>query len=153
MCNTNNDSNSVSSVNLNLKKKGINIGFLNVQGICGKDMSKFSEINLMLTSSENKNLHVFGMCESKLKEHKLSSAFKISGFHTPFRKDNTLNGGGGIMVFVRNELMAKRRADLEVNNVECLWIEISPRKGKSFLVVFYIEIPPRELNGLTDLIL
>ena len=26
VCNTNNDSNSVSSVNLNLKKKGINIG-------------------------------------------------------------------------------------------------------------------------------
>ena len=141
VCNTNNDSNSVSSVNLNLNKKGINIGFLNVQGICGKDMSKFSEINLMLNSSENKNLHVFGMCESKLKEHKLSSAFKISGFHTPFRKDNTLNGGGGIMVFVRNELMAKRRADLEVNNVECLWIEISPRKGKSSLVGYLYRNP------------
>ena len=48
LCNTNNDSNSVSSVNLSRKKKGINIGFLKVQGICGKDMSKFSEINLML---------------------------------------------------------------------------------------------------------
>ena len=67
-------------------------------------MSKFSEINLMLTSSENKNLHVFGMWESKLKEHKLSSAFNISGFHTPFRKDNTFNGGGGIMGFVRKEI-------------------------------------------------
>ena len=81
------------------------------------------------------------MCEGKLKEHKLSSAFKISGFHIPFRKDNTLNGGGGIMVFVRNELMAKRRADLEVNNVECLWIEISPRKGKSFLVGYLYRNP------------
>ena len=133
--NTNNDSNSVSSVNLNLKKKGINIGFLNVQGICGKDMSKFSEINLMLT------LHVFGMCESKLKEDKLSSAFKLSGFHTPFRKDNTLYGGEGIMVFVRKELMAKGRADLEVNNVGCLWIDISQRKGKSFLVGYLYRNP------------
>ena len=141
VCNTNNVSDSVSSVNLNLKKKGINVGFLNVQGICGKEMSKFSEINLMLTSSENKNLHVFGMCESKLKEHKLSIAFEISGFHTPFCKDNTLNGGGGIMVFIRKELMAKRRADLEVNNVECLWIEISPRKGKSFLVGYLYRNP------------
>ena len=37
-----------SSVNLNLRKKGINIGFLNAQGICGKEMSKFSNTYLML---------------------------------------------------------------------------------------------------------
>lgn len=133
-CKIDNESKSVSSVNLNLKKKGINIGFLNVQGICGKNMSKFSEINLMLTSPVNKNIHIFGMCETKLKERKLSDAFKINGFHAPFRKDNTSNGGGGIIVYVRKELMAKRRVDLEVNNVECLWVEITPKKGKSFLI-------------------
>ena len=71
-----------TSVNLNLKKKGINIGFLNIQGICGKEMVKFSEINLMLSSQENKKLHAFAMCETKLKDHKMSGAFKIKGFQT-----------------------------------------------------------------------
>ena len=79
-------------------------------------MSKFSDINLMLTSPENKKLHVFCLCETKLKEHKLSSAFKINGFQTPFRKDITSNGVGGIIVYIRNGLMAKRRADLEEGN-------------------------------------
>ena len=63
-------SNLETTVNLKLMKKGINIGFLNVQGLCGKEMSKFAEINLMLYSQENKKLHIFGMCETKLKEHK-----------------------------------------------------------------------------------
>ena len=67
-----------TSVNLNLKKKGINITFLNIQGICGKEMVKFSEINLMLPSQENKKLHAFAMCETKLKYHKMSGAFKPS---------------------------------------------------------------------------
>ena len=55
-------------------------------------------------------------------------------FETPFRKDNTSNGAGGIIVYVRNDMMAKRRADLEESNIECLWVEINPKKGKSFLI-------------------
>ena len=43
-------------------------------------MSKFSEINLMLTSPEKKKMHIFGICETKIKEYKMSSAFKINGF-------------------------------------------------------------------------
>ena len=54
-----NESTSLSTVNLNLKKKGMDFGFINIQGICGNKLSKFSEINLMLTSERNKNLHVF----------------------------------------------------------------------------------------------
>ena len=30
--------------------------------------------------------------------------------------------------------MAKRRADLEEGNIESLWVEITPTKGKSFLI-------------------
>ena len=43
----------------NLVKKGMNIGYLNIQGICSRDMTKFSEIEieLMMTSEENKNLN------------------------------------------------------------------------------------------------
>ena len=37
------------------------------------------------------------------------------------------------MVYVRNDSNAKRREDLEINNVSCIWLEISQDKGKSFL--------------------
>ena len=36
----------------------MNFGFINIQGICGNELSKFSEINSMLASERNKNLRV-----------------------------------------------------------------------------------------------
>ena len=97
-------------------------------------MTKFSEITSLLTDPVNSKLHVFGMSETKLKEHKLNEVFKIPGYQLPFRKDNKTNGGGGIIVYVRDGILAKRRKDLETNDISCLWIEICPKIGKSFLV-------------------
>ena len=95
-------------------------------------MCKFSEIKAILTV--NKNVHILGLSENKLKEHKLTSMFQVEGYQSPFRKDNYSNGGGGIMVYVRNDINAKRREDLEINNISCIWLEISQDKGKSFLI-------------------
>ena len=80
------------------------------------------------------NLHIFGLSETKLKDHKSTDVFKINGFQTPFRKDNYSNGGGGVIVYVRNGINARRREDLETINISCLWLEISPQNNKSFLV-------------------
>ena len=117
---------------LGLSDKGLNFGHLNIQGICGKEMSIFSEIKAILSC--NKNLHILGLSETKLKDHKLNSMFQIEGFQDPYRKDNDLNGGGGIIVYVRNGINAKRREDLKINNLSCIWLEISQNKGKSFLI-------------------
>lgn len=121
-------------VSSSFNNKGFNIGHLNIQGLCGDNLCKFSEISLMLTSTEYKKLHIFGLSETKLKPHKITQTFKISGFQTPFRKDNDTNGGGGIIVYVRDGVNAKRREDLETNGISCLWLEVSPPVGKSFLV-------------------
>ena len=105
---------------LNLDNKGINIGRLYIQGICGENMSKFSE-------------HL-GLSETKLKDHKPTEVFKVDGFQTPFRKYNISNGGRGLIVYVRNGLNAKRKRDLETNNIPCLWLEIALINCKPFLV-------------------
>ena len=92
-------------------------------------------------------MHVFSMCETKLNSRKLTSAFKIPGFHLPFRKDNHTNGGGGILVYVKDHIIAKRREDLELN-VVCLWLEISPNKGKSFLLESLYRNPTERVEWL-----
>ena len=121
-------------INLHLSSKGINMGHLNIQGICGEKLGKFSELQALLTSPENYTLHVFGLSETKLKAHKLTNVFQINGFQTPFRKDNVSNGGGGLIVYVRNGINARRREDLETNDIPCLMLEISPTNSRSFLV-------------------
>ena len=120
------------STTLNLMPKGLNFGHLNIQGNCVKNMCKFSEIEAMLMTPENRYLHILGFRETKLKSHKPSSCFNIDGFQEPFRKDNDSNGGGGIMVYVRNGINAKRRFDLETNNISCIWLEITEGKSKPF---------------------
>ena len=72
--------------------------------------------------------------ETKLKCHKPINFFRIDGFQMPFRKDNVSNGGGGIMVYVKNGINAKRRDDLETNDIQCVWLETTPYWGKSFLI-------------------
>ena len=117
-----------------LKVKGINCDHLHIQGICGQNMSKFSELKLMLTDEEIRNLHVFGLSETKLKGYKITNAFLIDGFQKPYRKDSDSNGGAGLLVYVRNGINAKRRRDLETQDIACLRIEVTPENGKSFLV-------------------
>ena len=121
-----------NDLHLDLSDEGLNFGHLNIQGICGMDMFKFSEIKAILNI--NKNLHILGLSETKLKDHKITSMFHVEGYQTPFRKDNDSNGGGGIMVYVKNGINAKRREDLEINDISCVWLEISQNKGKSFLI-------------------
>ena len=71
----------------------------------------------MLTLPENNNLHILGLSETKLKSHKTTGIFKINGFQTPFRKDNDSNGSGGLLVYVKNGINAKRREDFLVGNM------------------------------------
>ena len=85
----------------NLNSRGMNIGHLNIQGICGEKLGKFSELKVLLTLPENNNLHILGLSETMLKDHKSTNVFKISGFQTPFRRDNDSNGGEGLLVYVK----------------------------------------------------
>ena len=94
-----NDNNNILS--LNLPERGFNFGHINIQGICGKDMTKFSELKLLLSNPLNSTLHAFGISETKLKQHKMTNAFQIEGYQTPFRKDNTTNNGGGYWCMLR----------------------------------------------------
>ena len=64
----------------------------------------------------------------KHRQHNISSAFTITGFHKPFRKENVKTCGRGIIVYVREHLTVKRRVDLDINDIECLWLEITRKK-------------------------
>ena len=63
------------------------------------------------------------------------SEFNINGYKTLFRHRN--RHGGGIVMYVKEHLIYIRRFDLEVTQVECLWIEIALKKRKLLLCSVY----------------
>lgn len=130
-----NSNHACHTLNLGLTGKGMRIGHLNIQGLS----NKIDQVKLMLTSKNN-SIHILGLSESKLKDYHSDSVFLIDGYQRPIRKDR-LEGGGGIIVYIKEGVVFKRRSDLELNELECVWLEICPTNSSSFLICFMYRHP------------
>ena len=62
---------------------------------------------------------------------------KIDGFQPIFRKDRNDRQWGGVGAYISNSLGATRRFDLELNQIEALWLEIRCLNKKFLLCVCY----------------
>ena len=83
-------SKSESLLDLGLKSKGFQMGHLNIQGLS----NKIEQVRILL-QSENNQIRVLGLSESKLSSFHLDSGFLFNGFQIPFRRDHQENAGGG----------------------------------------------------------
>ena len=56
----------------------------------------------------------------------------------PFRADRIGRPGGGVIIYVRQSLVCKlRRTDLEINNLEAVWLKICVRSKEIWIGGFY----------------
>lgn len=131
------------ATNLGLRGKGLRIGHMNIQGLS----NKIDQLKVMLQSNYNK-IHVFGLSETKLNDHHRDSVIEIEGYQK-FRKDRPSNGGG-LLVYVKDGISCFRRPDLELETLECIWVEIKPVNSKSFLVA-HVYRPPNSTIHWNDL--
>ena len=55
------------------------------------------------------------------------------------RKDRSIGteGYGGVLAWVANSIICKRRKDLETDELEAMWLELRPMNQKFFLCVVY----------------
>ena len=112
------DSDSSSSTasafsDLELKNK-FSVVHYNVQSIINK---------VDIIQSELQQFDVISLTEIWL-DNTLSDDEIIFNCFNLFRRDRVNDRHGGICVFVKRELYAKRRIDLELQNTECIWVEI-----------------------------
>ena len=135
---------SCDATNLGLRGKGLRIGHMNIQGLS----NKVDQVKYMLQSDSNR-IHMFGISETKLNDYHADSVFEIIGYQKPFRKDRTSNGGG-LLVYVKDGISCVRRTDLELEMLECIWVEIKPINSKSFLVA-HMYRPPNSAIQWNDL--
>lgn len=122
---------------LGLQKSGQVIGHINIQGL----RTKIDELKILLTTNK---IDIFGVTETKLNEKHLTQSFAIDGYQTPLRKDRINNSGGGLLIYIRNNLNCIQRTDLEDNNLEHIWVEIKNTNSKPLLLCLLYR-PPNSL--------
>jgi len=54
-------------------------------------------------------------------------------FHTPFRRDRPNDPHGGIVVYVKSNIYVAERSDIEVLDIECLWLELRLKNKRILL--------------------
>ena len=106
------------------KHKPFKIGHNNIRGL----RSNFVDLKVMLSSM----FDIFCISETMLSSHVENSTIRIPGYQMPLRKDRDHNGGG-LLVYISNNVSVTRRPDLESSTIETLWLEVKA-KGLKFLV-------------------
>ena len=81
---------------------------------CGLNISSLRNKFDSLVDQIKGNVDILVISETKLDESFPVGQFKILGFATPFRRDRN-EFGGGIMVFVREDIPAKQISNQNLN--------------------------------------
>ena len=76
---------------------------------------------------DNYKSDILFVTETWLTESIPNEAVNISGFNI-FRKDRTKARGGGVAIYIKDDIPVKTRFDLNSSlTIECLWITIRPK--------------------------
>ena len=88
-------------------------------------------------------LEYISISETKLDASFPNAQFKVDGYHfPPFRKDR--NGhGGGLIVFVKNDIIASRFTEYEPQEIECICTKLTIAK-KHWLFSQYTDLQKQE---------
>ena len=119
-------------------------------------LNKLDEIRYIINTLKSR-IHLILFTETWLNSSVLDEEVSIPGY-TIFRKDRG-SKGGGVIVYVRDNLSVIRRSDLERPDVEGLWLEITLPKSRSFLFGTFYRPPssskhtnPNLMNFFSDTI-
>ncbi len=107
----------IPSSNLNRRNKSpVNICSFNSRSI----RNKIPEISHFLSANR---IQILAVSETWLGPTISDTAIKIPNFQPPLRKDRC-ELGGGVCIYVSNQLPCRRREDLEMEGIEVIWIEV-----------------------------
>ena len=94
--------------------------------------NKLEQLSTMI----NGNIDIFMISETKLDETFPAAQFYLQGFCDPYRFDRNRNGGG-IMLYIREDIPSRLIEKKLRNNSEYFFVEINLRKKKSLLCCSY----------------
>ena len=113
---------------------------LNVQSILPK---------IDIIEAELGDRDIILLTETWLKNITPNRLVELKNFKEPYRNDRAGDQvGGGVMIYVKNNIPSTRRQDLEVQTLECLWVEVFVKKTKILFGLFYR--PPNSIASHWD---
>ena len=137
--NSSNISNDViSSLSINH-----NLSFVqyNVQSILNK---------LDILQTELFEFDILAFSETWLNQSISSDDLLFQSFNRPERKDRVEDSHGGVMIYVKEGIYYKRRDDLEIGGIECIWLEVANHNKRILFALFY-RPPNLNISYLNDI--
>ena len=135
--------NSIPFLNSFNLSKHLSFIHYNVQSIANK---------IDLITTEHSDLDILAFSETWLQPSFQTSDLLIPEFKPPVRKDRQRYRHGGVMIYVKDSLIHKRRFDLEPLSIECIWIEMQLNLLRLLFGLFYR--PPKSdlayFSGIED---
>ena len=122
----------------------IRIGHVNVYHL----YNKVQDVCMLLTKSPY--IHLLGLSETRLNSSVGDESLSIPNY-TLLRRDGAHRGQTGMGLYVHHSIIhtIKRRADLESERVEYMWVEIKHSSSSAILVGYvYIGILLLRMLGL-----
>ena len=84
--------------------------------------------------------HIFTLSETHIDNSTPTQLFEIPGY-TFINKNRDIGTHGGVALYIKDGIPFIRRTDLEVNELECIWLEINFPNTKSFLFSVWYRPP------------
>ncbi|CAC5395380.1 unnamed protein product [Mytilus coruscus] len=99
------------------------------------------------SAAEYEDFDILAFTESWLNNSNQGDSVRLLNFCDPFRKDRGPHkSGGGVIVYVKDSINAVRRSDLELHDLEAVWIQLCLNGKKVLFGTFYI--PPNSNNAV-----
>ena len=136
-------SNSLNNIRISNANRLI-IAQLNINSL----KSKFDALKNIISGK----IDILVITESKLDKSFLTNEFLIEGFSVPFRCDREYSKGGGVIIYVREDIPCRELKSLKKpDNFEGIVLEINLRKAKWLLFGGYNPHKENTPNFLTQL--
>ena len=145
-------SSSVSSINSSLNMSNSLLDSLslnhNLSFIHYNVQSVFAKLDIL--HAELIDFDILAFTETWLNPSIDSEDLSLISFNKPERKDRIGDSHGGVMLYVKTGIHYKRRADLEIRDIENIWIELI-NNHKHILFGLFYRPPNSDANYYTNI--
>ena len=95
---------------------------------------------LDLISAEYGDFDILSFTETWLNHSTPDRDIKLDSINIPLRKERVESSYGGVAVYIKKAVHYERKTDLEINGLECVWVELNIIKKKDMYGTFCV--PP-----------